>query len=105
MFYIVSKCHCKNQLQNAEYKLELVGDRPVFAGICDRGHANNVIKQEESHTPDRSQTQSKVLPTPGKVLVTLRLQVDSCRPGEVLALIKILVDEIPVRCRIRRRWI
>ena len=41
----------------------------------DRGHASNTVKHEESQTPDESQTQTKVLPAPEEVLVTLRLQV------------------------------
>ena len=65
---------------------------------ADRGHANNMVKQEESQTPDGFQTQTKVLPAPEEVLVTLRLQVDSCRPAEVSALIQILLGGTPVRC-------
>ena len=72
---------------------------------ADRGHANNMVKHEESQTPDESQTQTKVLPAPEEVLVTLRLQVDSCRPAEVSALIKILLGGTPVRCRNRQLWI
>ena len=70
-----------------------------------RGHANNMVEQEESQTPDGSQTQTKVLPAPEEVLVTLRLQVASCRPAEVSALIKILLGGTPVRCRNRQLWI
>ena len=72
---------------------------------ADRGHANNMVKQEESQTPDGSQTQTKVLPALEEVLVTLRLQVDSCRPAEVSALIQILLGGTPVRCRNRQLWI
>ena len=62
-----------------------------------RGQANNMVKQEESQAPEGSQTQTKVLPAPEQVLVTLRLQVDSCRPAEVSALIRILLGGTPVR--------
>ena len=37
--------------------------------------------------------------------MTLRLQVDSCRPAEVSALIQILLGGTPVRCRSRQLWI
>ena len=70
-----------------------------------RGQANDWVKQEESQAPEGSQTQTKVLPAPEEVLVTLRLQVDSCRPAEVSALIQILLGGTPVRCRNRQLWI
>ena len=37
--------------------------------------------------------------------MTLRLQVDSCRPAELSALIKTLLGGTPVRCRNRQLWI
>ena len=60
----------------------------------DRDHVNNQVKQEETHTPEGSQTQTKALPAPEEVLVTLRLQVDSCRPADVSALIQICLVEL-----------
>ena len=60
-----------------------------------RGQANNMVKQEESQTMEESQTQTTVLPPPEEVLVTLRLQVDSCRPSDVSALIQILLGGTP----------
>ena len=69
-----------------------------------RGQANNMVKQEESQTLE-SQTQTTVLPAPEEVLVTLRLQVDSCRPSDMSALIQILLGGTPVRCRNRQLWI
>ena len=69
-----------------------------------RGHASNTVK-EMSQTPDEVQTQTKVLPAPDEVLVTLRLQVDSCRPAELSALIEILLGGTPVRCRNLQLWI
>ena len=63
---------------------------------ADRGHACI----QSSVTPDEVYTQTKVLPAPEEVLVTFRLQVDSCRPVELSALIK-----TPVRCRNRQLWI
>ena len=72
---------------------------------ADRGQASITVKHEESQTPDEVQTQTKVLPAPEEVLVTLRLQVDSCRPAEVSALIKILLGGTLVRCRNRQLWI
>ena len=48
----------------------------------------------------------KVLPAPEEPFwLTLRLQVDSCRPAELSALIKILLGGAPVRCRNRQLWI
>ena len=70
-----------------------------------RGQANNMVKQEESQTLEESQTQTIVLPAPEEVLVTLRLQVDSCCPSDVSALIRILLGGTPVRCRNRHLWI
>ena len=70
-----------------------------------RGQANNMVKQEESQTPEESQTQTEVLPDPEEVLVTLRLQVDSCGPSDVSAVIQILLGGTPVRCRNRQLWI
>ena len=37
--------------------------------------------------------------------MTLRLQVDSCRPSDVSALMQILLGGTPVRCRNRQLWI
>ena len=70
-----------------------------------RGPANNMVTQEESQTLEESQTQTIVLPAPEEVLVTLRLQVDSCRPSDVSALIQILLGGTPVWCRNRHLWI
>ena len=70
-----------------------------------RGQANDWVKQEESQAPEGSQTQTEALPAPEEVLVTLRLQVDSCPPAEVSALIRILLGGTPVRCRNRQLWI
>ena len=70
-----------------------------------RGHANNKVKQEDPPTPEESQIQNKALPGPQEVLVTLRLQVDSCGPSDVSALIQILLGGTPVRCRNRQLWI
>ena len=70
-----------------------------------RGQAKTMVKEEESQTPEESQTQTIVLPAPEEVLVTLRLQVDSRRPSDVSALIQILLGRTPVRCRNRHLWI
>ena len=72
---------------------------------ADQGHASKTAKHEESQTPGEVQTQNKVLPAPEEVLVTLRLQVDSCRPAELSALVKILLGGTPVSCRNRQLWI
>ena len=70
-----------------------------------RGQTNQTVKQEESNTLEESQTQDIALPAPEEVLVTLRLQVDSCRPSDVSALIQILLGGTPIRCRNRHLWI
>ena len=54
---------------------------------------------------EESQRETIVLPALEEVLVTLRLQVDSCRPSDVSALIQILLGGTPVRCRNRHLWI
>ena len=71
----------------------------------DQGHASKTAKQEGSQAPDEVQTQNKILPSPEEVLVTLRLQVDSCRPAELPALIQILLGGTPVSCSNRQLWI
>ena len=72
---------------------------------ADQDHASKTAKHEESQTPGEVQTQNKALPAPEEVLVTLRLQVDSCRPADLSALIKILLGGTPVSCRNRQLWI
>ena len=54
-----------------------------------RGQSKQTTKQEESNT----------LPALEEVLVTLRLQVDSCGPSDVSALIQILLGGTRIRCR------
>ena len=54
---------------------------------------------------EESQTEPIVLPAPEEVLVTLRLQVDSCRPSDVSTLIQILLGGTPTRCLNRHVWI
>ena len=60
-----------------------------------RGQSKQTTKQEESNT----------LPAPEEVLVTLRLQVDSCGLSDVSALIQILLGGTPIRCRNHHLWI
>ena len=92
-----------------ELPLDL-GTTPYIAMLfgpqkADQGHASKTAKHEGSQAPDEVQTQNKVLPSPEEVLVTLRLQVDSCRPAELSALIKILLGGTPVSCSNRQLWI
>ena len=70
-----------------------------------RGHASKIAKHEESQSPGEAQSEDKALPAPEEVFVTLRLQVDSCRPAELSALIKILLGGTPVSCRNRQLWL
>ena len=51
------------------------------------------------------QTQNNELPSPEEVLVTLRVQVDSCRPADLSALINILLGGTPVICSNRALWL
>ena len=67
----------------------LLGQKPA------RGHSKQDTKQEELNT----------LPAPEEVLVTLRLQVDSCGPSDVSALIRILLRGTPIWCRNHHLWI
>ena len=60
-----------------------------------RGQPKQASEQEELNT----------LPSPEEVLVTLRLQVDSCGPSDVSALIQILLGGTPIRCRNHHLWI
>ena len=60
-----------------------------------RGQPKQASEQEELNT----------LFSPEEVLVTLRLQVDSCGPSDVSALIQILLGGTPIRCRNHHLWI
>ena len=60
-----------------------------------QGQPKQASEQEEWNT----------LPSPEEVLVTLRLQVDSCGPSDVSALIQILLGGTPIRCRNHHLWI
>ena len=51
------------------------------------------------------QEELNTLPSPEEVLVTLRLQVDSCGPSDVSALIQILLGGTSIRCRNHHLWI
>ena len=55
--------------------------------------------------PASEQEELNTLPAPEEVLVTLRLQVDSCGPSDVSALIQILLGGTPIRCRNHHLWI
>ena len=71
---------------------------------ADQRHASKMAKHEESQTPGKVPPEDKALPAPEKVLVTCRLQVDSCRPAELSALIRILLGGTPVSYRNRQLW-
>ena len=77
-----------------ELPLDL-GTAPYLAMLfgpqkADQGHPNKTVKQEGS---------------PEEVLVTLRVQVDSCRPADLSALITILLGGTPAICSNRALWI
>ena len=69
---------------------------------ADQGHPNKTVKQEGSQAPDANQAQNN--PSPEEVLVTLRLQVDNCRPADLSALITILLGG-PAICSNRALWV
>ena len=71
---------------------------------ADQGHTSKTAKHEGSQAPDVVQTQNNELPSPEEVLVTLRVQVDSCRPADLSALIKILLGGTPASCSNRELW-
>ena len=64
---------------------------------ADQGHPNKTVKQEGSQAPDANQAQNNELPSPEEVLVTLRVQVDSCRPADLSAL-TIFFCSLLLRC-------
>ena len=72
---------------------------------ADQGHPNKTVKQEGSQAPDANQAQNNELPSPEEVLVTLRVQVDSCRPADLSALPTILLGGTPAICSNRLLWI
>ena len=72
---------------------------------ADQGHSNKTVKQEGSQAPDANQAQNNELPSPEEVLVTLRVQVDSCRPADLSALTTILLGGTPAICSNRVLWI
>ena len=87
-----------------ELPLDL-GTTPYLDLLFGPQKADQTAKHERSQIPNEVQTQNKVVPAPEEVLVTLRLQVDSCRPAELSALIKILLGGTPVSCSNRQLWI
>ena len=92
-----------------ELPLDL-GTAPYIAMLlgpqkADQGHPNKTVKHEGSQAPDVVQTQNNELPSPEEVLVTLRVQVDSCRPADLSALINILLGGTPVICSNRALWL
>ena len=72
---------------------------------ADKDHQNKQVKQEGSQAPDANQAQDNELPSPEEVLLTLRVQVDSCRPADLSALTTILLGGTPAICRNRLLWI
>ena len=72
---------------------------------ADQGHTSKTAKHEASQAPDEVQTQNNELPSPEEVLVTLRVQVDSCRPADLSTLIQILLGGTPVSCSNRQLWL
>ena len=72
---------------------------------ADQDHPDKTVKQEGSQVPDANQAQDKELPSPEEVLVTLRVQVDSCGPADLSALTTILLGGSPAICRNRLLWI
>ena len=58
---------------------------------ADKDHQDKKVKQEGSQAPE--------------VLLTLRVQVDSCRPADLSALTTILLGDAPAICRNRLLWI
>ena len=92
-----------------ELPLDL-GTAPYLAMLfgpqkADQGHPNKTVKQEGSQAPCVNQAQNNELPSPEEVLVTLRVQVDSCRPADLSALITILLGGTPAICSNRALWI
>ena len=92
-----------------ELPLDL-GTAPYIAMLfgpqkADQGHPNKIVKHEGSQAPEVVQTQNNQLPSPEEVLVTLRVQVDSCRPADLSALSNILLGGTPVICSNRALWI
>ena len=71
----------------------------------DQGHPSKTVKQEGSQAPDANQAQNNELPSPEEVLVTLRVQVDSCRPADLSALTAILLGGTSAICSNRLLWI
>ena len=70
-----------------------------------RGQTSKIAKHEESQSPGEALSEKKALPLPEEVFVALRIQVDSCGPSELSALIKILLGGNPVSCRNRQLWV
>ena len=68
---------------------------------ADKDHQAKKVKQEGSQSPDANQEKDNELPS----LLTLRVQVDSCRPADLSALTTILLGGTPAVCRNRLLWI
>ena len=84
----------------APYLAQLFGPQKA-----DQSHSSNTVKQEGSQSHDANQAQNNELPSPVEVLVTLRVQVDSCRPADLLALTTILLGGTPTICSNRVLWL
>ena len=72
---------------------------------ADQGHPNKTVKQEGSQAPDANQAQNNEFPSWEEVLVTLRVQVGSCRPADLSALTTILLGGTHAICSNRVLWI
>jgi len=68
---------------------------------ADKDHQAKKVKQEGSQSPDANQEKDNELPS----LLTLRVQVDSCRPADLSARTTILLGGTPAVCRNRLLWI
>ena len=72
---------------------------------ADKDHQDKKVKHEVSHALDAKQEKNNELPSLEEILLTLRVQVDSCSPADLSALTTILLGGTPAVCRNRLLWI
>ena len=107
-------CSLAKSIKHSPHSIQVppldLGIAPYLAVLfgpqkADQDHQNKKVNQEGSQAPDANQAQDNELPSPDEVLVTLRVQVDSCRPADLSALTTILLGGTPAICRNRLLWI
>ena len=91
-----------------ECRLWILGLPPALLCSLDPRRPIKATQTRQSNkrgqAPDANQAQNNELPSPEEVLVTLRVQVDSCRPADLSGLTTILLGGTSAICSNRLLW-